>query len=82
MNAKRRILLVDDDAAVCTRMKTVLQMAGYEVTTARDGREAIALLAKSEFDIVVVDAMSPAIDGHGVIDMDKLLAETSDAVGH
>ena len=82
MNAKRRILVVDADAAVRTRMKTVLELAGYDVTTVHDGQAALALLAKSEFDIIVLDASNPIADGVGVIDVDKMLFETSDVVGH
>ena len=68
MTSKRRILVVDDDLSVRTLVKTVLERAGYEVTTARDGREAISLLAASDFDVVLLDVIMPKLDGLGVVD--------------
>ena len=68
MNAKRRILVVDDEASIRTLVKTVLEHAGYDVTTARDGREAIALLATSDFDVVLLDVMMPILGGVDVVD--------------
>ena len=68
MNAKRRILVVDDEAAIRTLVKTVLERAGYDVTTARDGREAIALLAASDYDVVLLDVFMPNVSGLGVVD--------------
>ena len=68
MNAKRRILVVDDEASIRTLVKTVLERAGYEVTTARDGREAISLLTTSDYDVVLLDVIMPHISGLGVVD--------------
>lgn len=68
MNAKRRILVVDDEASIRTLVKTVLERAGYEVTTARDGREAIALLARSDYDVILLDVIMPNVSGLGVVD--------------
>ena len=68
MRGKRRILVVDDDASIRTLVRAVLERAGYEVTTARDGREAIALLAVSDYDLVLLDVMMPNLGGLGVVD--------------
>lgn len=43
-------------------VRTVLEHAGYEVTTARDGREAIALLAASDYDVVLLDVVTPNLN--------------------
>ena len=67
MNARRRILVVDDDAAIRTLVRTVLEGAGYDVTTARDGREAISLIAQSDFDVVLLDVIMPHLDGVSVV---------------
>ena len=48
MKGRRRILIVDDDMQIRTMVRTVLERAGYEVTTARNGREAITLLAAGD----------------------------------
>ncbi|GAC1438916.1 MAG: response regulator [Thermoanaerobaculia bacterium] len=68
MSAKRRILVVDDDASIRTLVRVVLERAGFEVTAARDGREAIALLAASDYDVILLDVIMPKLDGLGVVD--------------
>ena len=59
----RRILVVDD--SVTTRMleQSVLEEAGYEVTTAIDGAAAWEMLAEQEWDLVVSDVEMPRMDG-------------------
>src|SRR6202030_4788386 len=67
MNAearKRRILLVDDSAFFRNMLTPVLKAAGYSVTTAANGREALALVEKAnDFDVIVSDIEMPGIDG-------------------
>ncbi|MGZ8830937.1 MAG: response regulator transcription factor, partial [Thermoanaerobaculia bacterium] len=65
---KRKILVVDDDASIRTMVRTVLERAGYEVTTARNGCEAIVLIAESDYDVVLLDVMMPKLDGLEVVD--------------
>jgi CheY-like chemotaxis protein len=65
---RRRILVVDDDASVRTTVRSVLERAGYEVTTARNGCEAIELIAQADYDVVLLDVMMPKLDGLGVVD--------------
>jgi CheY-like chemotaxis protein len=65
---KRRILVVDDEASIRTSVRVVLERAGYEVTTARNGREAITLLAQSDYDVVLLDVMMPVAGGIDVVD--------------
>lgn len=68
MNGKRRILVVDDEASIRAMVRSVLERAGYDVTTARNGREAIALLATSDYDVVLLDVMMPVLGGVDVVD--------------
>lgn len=65
---KRRILVVDDEASIRTMVRVVLERAGYEVTTARNGREAISLLADCDYDVVLLDVMMPIAGGIDVVD--------------
>jgi PAS domain S-box-containing protein len=58
-----RILLVDDEAEVVRSLERVLVRAGYEVTTACDGGQAIALGASARFDVIVSDIRMPQVDG-------------------
>jgi DNA-binding NtrC family response regulator len=50
-----RVLLVDDDAAVLSMLKIVLQSRGYHVTTAESAAAAKGLLAKTKFELVITD---------------------------
>jgi DNA-binding response OmpR family regulator len=80
MNAKRRILIVDDDASIRTMVRTVLERAGYEVVTARNGCEAIELLVASDYDVVLLDVMMPKLDGLAVVD--QLRKENNPVLAH
>ncbi|MDX1519066.1 MAG: response regulator, partial [Gammaproteobacteria bacterium] len=53
------ILVVDDDATVCRTIATFLKSRNYQVTTLRDGNEAIKLLNRKKFDLVFLDLMMP-----------------------
>ena len=61
--ASARILLVDDEHSVQTLLAYPLRKAGYEVVSARDGREALDRFAEGRFDLVVLDIMLPKLDG-------------------
>ncbi len=63
------ILVVDDEAAICETTKTMLDTYNYQVLTASDGIEAIALFAEHKDQIkgVLIDIMMPSIDGLAVI---------------
>ncbi|HXM31267.1 MAG TPA: hybrid sensor histidine kinase/response regulator [Xanthobacteraceae bacterium] len=67
MNAearKRRLLFVDDSVFFRDMLTPVLKAAGYDVTTAADGREALALVEKGDgFDVIVSDIEMPEIGG-------------------
>jgi two-component system response regulator MprA len=58
-----RLLLVDDDPSVREALALVLDLNGFEVATAADGREAIRALASDVADAVVLDVLMPGIDG-------------------
>ena len=58
-----RLLVVDDDPSLREALALVLDLNGFDVTTARDGREAIRTLADMPPDAVVLDVLMPGIDG-------------------
>ena len=61
---RRRVLLVDDSAFFRNLLAPLLGTAGYEVTAAEDGRQAIALCeAGQEFEVIVSDIDMPGMDG-------------------
>jgi two-component system response regulator MprA len=57
------LLVVDDDPAVREALALVLDLDGFEVTTAVDGREAIRTLAVASPDAVILDVLMPGLDG-------------------
>ncbi len=58
-----RLLVVDDDAALLRALERTFQQAGYEVTTAASGEEALAILRDRPPAVVVSDLMMPGLDG-------------------
>jgi len=62
--AKRfKILVVDDSLTTRNLEKTILETAGYEVSTATDGLEALNILQSNGCDLVVSDVLMPRLDG-------------------
>jgi two-component system, OmpR family, response regulator MprA len=58
-----RVLVVDDDRAVRESLRRSLEFNGYAVTLAGDGAEALASIAGSPPDALVIDVMMPRLDG-------------------
>lgn len=60
----KTILVVDDSKAILSIIRTVLDVAGYEVLTAADGVEGLSLLKSGrQVDIIVTDLNMPNMDG-------------------
>jgi DNA-binding response OmpR family regulator len=59
----KRLLIVDDDAAVATMLSRALARHGFAIDTARDGAEAMERLADAEYDAAVLDLVMPGGDG-------------------
>ena len=64
--AGKRILVVDDDRNLRKIIQTNLELAGYDVSTAANGEEALRLLDSMQPDLVVLDVMMPLMDGYEV----------------
>src|SRR5215469_7407695 len=62
-NQTVKILVVDDDRALCGALRRALTLDGYEVQTAEDGTQALGLVAQAVPDAVVLDVGLPGIDG-------------------
>ena len=63
------VLLIDDNADTREAIGKYLQNAGHEVTTAPDGREAMAALSQSTPDVVILDYKMPQMDGIGFLEV-------------
>jgi len=57
------ILIIDDEASLRQTLARILQRAGYEVTTAANGQEGLALIAEHSFDLVYSDIRMPDMGG-------------------
>jgi CheY-like chemotaxis protein len=61
------VLLADDDPSVLPMLSLVLKGAGYAVTAAKDGAEAIAALDAGKHDLLVLDILMPGATGWEVL---------------
>ena len=78
MNAEakpRLVLVVDDDEMIRRLVRAVLEADEFEVAEARDGEAALELASRAEPSVVVLDVMTPGLDGVEVcrrLDHDKV----------
>jgi DNA-binding NtrC family response regulator len=71
---KAKILVIDDEEVVCKSCQRILTKAGYEVLTLQNPQNALELLKKESFDVVITDLVMPKIGG---IDVLKAVKEES-----
>jgi len=69
------VLLVDDEPETVKYVGANLQVRGYQVLVATDGRSALAEFARSSIDLVILDIMMPGLDGFEVC---RAIRRTSD----
>jgi two-component system alkaline phosphatase synthesis response regulator PhoP len=67
-----RILLVDDEENIREVVKLNLELDGYEVVTAADGKKAIQRFQEEHFDLLILDVMLPEIDGFSIAEQVRL----------
>ena len=60
------VLLVDDEPAMRTVCRTNLELEGYGVLEAGEGREALSIALRERPDLVLLDVMMPSMDGYDV----------------
>ena len=60
---KQKILLVDDDGRIRNLLKLYLEKAGFQVSEAENGLEALLSLQHAQPDLIVLDIMMPVLDG-------------------
>lgn len=65
----KKILLIEDNIDVRENTAEILLLAQYEVTTAVNGKEGVALAQTEKPDLIICDIMMPVLDGHGVLHM-------------
>lgn len=64
-----KILLIEDDAAIAAIERDYLELEGFEVEIAADGKGGLARGLSGEFDLILLDLMLPGLDGFAVCRM-------------
>ncbi|HEY8959938.1 response regulator [Chitinophaga sp.] len=64
-----KILLIEDNPAICENVAEILELANYQVLTATNGKEGVAMALEHLPDLIVCDIMMPVLDGYGVLHM-------------
>ena len=70
---KPRILLVEDETSLLETIKLNLELEGYAVQTAKDGKSALKHFRNERFNLVILDVMLPEMDGFTVCESIRLL---------
>jgi EAL domain-containing protein (putative c-di-GMP-specific phosphodiesterase class I) len=63
VDSRRRVLIIDDEPAVVKALGLLLDKRGFAVKTASSAREALALLERSKFDVILTDIIMPEVSG-------------------
>jgi DNA-binding response OmpR family regulator len=63
----KRILIIDDDADIRRTVAETFRQAGFEVVTAGDGKQGMALFRSQAFELVITDLIMPRQDGFQTI---------------
>lgn len=67
MEAKKYILIVDDDPDILEGILMILETQPYRLATARDGIKCMEMVRKEAPDLLILDLLMPRMDGWGVI---------------
>jgi CheY-like chemotaxis protein len=71
------VLVVEDDEDVACAIGDVLIAAGYDIISARDGREALAALSRARPDLMLVDIFMPGMNGSELLGIVRRSSEWS-----
>ncbi len=63
----KKILIVEDNAAVRENLEEILELSEYDVTTAENGKRGVELAKRVKPDLIICDIMMPDLDGYGVL---------------
>src|SRR5690606_41231782 len=61
------ILLIEDNEEMSENITSILKLAHYNVITASNGKDGVALAQKEHPDLILCDVMMPELDGYGVL---------------
>ncbi len=74
----KKILLIEDDTVLRETTAELLELSGFQVRTAADGKNGIQMAKENVPDVIVCDIMMPEIDGYGVL---KTLSQNNQTKG-
>jgi len=77
---KKRIVIVDDEVAICEACQRALVRAGYHAEAFFDGQQVLDRLAQEHFDLMVTDLKMPSMDGVEVIKKAKEISPHTDVI--
>ncbi len=63
----KQVLLIEDNKEVRENTAEILELAGYKVSTASDGKKGVEEVNRNRPDIIICDIMMPVLDGYGVL---------------
>ncbi|MBX9616492.1 MAG: response regulator [Brevundimonas sp.] len=63
----KAILIAEDDETIRELVNLILTQAGFKVVTASDGKEALELMERTRFDLVLLDVHMPRMNGLDVL---------------
>ncbi len=63
MNTIPKIMVVDDEVGICKNVEKILKKSNYEVTHASSAKEALAIMAKESFSLLISDIVMPEMNG-------------------
>jgi CRP-like cAMP-binding protein/CheY-like chemotaxis protein len=74
---KKKILLIEDNPEVRENTGEILDLAGYDVVAAPNGKVGVELAQKENPDLIICDIMMPELDGYGVLHILNKKSETA-----
>ena len=80
MDHKGRLLIVEDEKTALKNLQHVMKKEGYEVTGTLSGPNALQLLEKEEFDVVLTDLKMEKVDGVEVLEKSRRLYPDSEVI--
>lgn len=63
----KSVLIIEDNAGIRENTAEIMELAGYSVSTAANGKKGVELAQKERPDIIICDIMMPELDGYGVL---------------
>jgi CRP-like cAMP-binding protein len=72
-----KIAVIEDNHEMRENIQEILELADYNVVTAKDGKEGVELVKREKPDLIICDIMMPELDGYGVLYYLSKSSETS-----